>query len=554
MPGSNVGRTGGRDGAGAIVRGTVTGGREVVRGTGRVVGAARQMGGAGNPGLMRLLDVHTTAIAGDILVVIGLLAALLFTGSIADARVRVALLLGVALVPFAIVAPLIGPLLDRFRHGRRFVLAVSLFLRATLAWIISMNLDGGLVLYAATFGMILLSRGYAVARSAALARLVTTTGLRPAQASARATVFAMLAGSLAIVVGFLLAWIGPQWPLRLASLVFAVGAVVAINLPPLADTESPQTPPRPFGLPWRGRTRAPDGTPGPSILSGRLVGMAVLGGAALRLLYGFLLVFLAFTIRADGLGGGVLTINGQAPQLAVVGAAFGLGTLVATVVGMARRSGRTRPLLVTSAMLVVLVGSWAAVRFSFLSVLALCWGTAVASGLAKVGVDAAIHDRVPERDRANAVARTETLLMLTGLAGGAIGLVPNLPPRLGIALATAVTFVLLVVAIVAMRSMRASVHPGQPTPPPPVVAGELPAPGSGPPALPAPAGPSVAPTPAPAAGPAPAAPATVDAPPPPIPPQPAGPPMPARPAEAEAPPGYHIFRPSPPADPPVAGA
>jgi len=542
MPGNDVGRTGGRDAAGAIVRGTVTGGREVVRGTGRVVGAARHMGGAGNPGLMRLLDVHTAAVAGDILVVIGLLIALLFTGSVSDARTRVALFLVVAMVPFAIVAPLIGPLLDRFRHGRRFVLAASLFLRAVLAWIMSMSIDGGLALYAAAFGMILLSRGYAAARSAALARLVTTTGLRPAQASARATVFATLAGSIATVFGFALAWIGPQWPLRLASLVFVVGALVAINLPPLADTET-QTPPQPFGLPWRARTRGPDGARGPSILSGQSVGMAVLGSAALRLLYGFLLVFLAFVIRSDGLGGGVLTVNGQAPQLAVVGAAFGLGTLVASVVGMALRHRRTTPLLVTGGVLVGLAGSWAVVRFSFLSVLALCWGTAVASGLAKAGVDGAIHERVPERDRPNAVARAETLLMLVWLAGGAIGLTPGVPPRLGLALATAVTLVLLAAAIVFRRPAWASVHPGHSAPPGTVVTGGLPAPGPGPLALPA-AGTPAAAVPAPPAGPAPVAPG-VDAPPPPVPAQPTG---------TEAPPGYHIFRPTPPADPPVAGA
>src|SRR5690606_28159086 len=155
----------------------------------------------------------------------GLLTTLLFLGPVPDARTRVALFLVVAMVPFAIVAPLIGPLLDRFRHGRRFTLAASLFLRAVLAWIISMSVDGGPGLYVAAFGMILLSRMYATARSAALARLVTSTGLRLSQASARATVFAMLAGSIATVFGFITAWIGPQWPLRLASLVFAVGAV-----------------------------------------------------------------------------------------------------------------------------------------------------------------------------------------------------------------------------------------------------------------------------------------------------------------------------------------
>src|SRR5690606_7739197 len=145
-------------------------------------------------------------------------------------------------------------------------------------------------------GVLLLSRVYGVARSAALARLVPPSGLRLSQAAARAAAFATVAGAVAAAFGGAIALIGPQSPLRLASLVFAVGAIIALNLPPLADTEPPEVLPRPFGLPWRGRMRGPDGGRGESILSGRLIGTAVLATGGLRLLYGFLLVFLAFAI------------------------------------------------------------------------------------------------------------------------------------------------------------------------------------------------------------------------------------------------------------------
>lgn len=562
MPGNDASRTGGRStgAAGAVVRSTVAGGREVARGAGRAVGTARQIGGAGNPGLMRLLDVHAANSAGDILVVIGLLATIVFSDPVADARARVALFLAVTMVPFAVVAPLIGPLLDRFRHGRRFALSASMLLRAILAWIISANVDGGMWLYVAAFGVVLLSRVYGVARSAALARLVTTSGLRLSQAAARAAVFATVAAAIAAVFGGVAAWIGPQWPLRLASLVFAVGAIIALNLPPLADTEQPEVLPQPFGLPWRGRMRGPDGARGESLLSGRLIGVAVLGSGGLRLLYGFLLVFLAFAIRSDGMAGGLLVVNGQVPQLAFVGAAFGLGTLIATVVGMALRINRPVPLQATGMVLVALAGLWATVRLSFLSILMLCLCTAVASGLAKVAVDATIHERIPERDRPNAFARTETLLMLVWLAGAAIGLVPNLPVRLGIAIATLVALLAMVAAVVTAWRLRGEVLQGRPTPDAgPAMRGELlqrdPAaplalptgsavatatPASAP-VIPAPATPTQV-TPAPAA-PVVSAPAT---------PAPVTPAPPSAPTATEAPPGYHVFRPSPP-DPTGSG-
>ena len=43
-----------------------------------------------------------------------------------EARGRVALFLVLTMAPFVLLAPLIGPLLDRFRHGRRWALGTTL--------------------------------------------------------------------------------------------------------------------------------------------------------------------------------------------------------------------------------------------------------------------------------------------------------------------------------------------------------------------------------------------------------------------------------------------
>jgi hypothetical protein len=50
-------------------------------------------------------------------------------------------------------------------------------------------------------------------------------------------------------LGALAFTIGPQWPLRVASVVFLAGVVVALNLPPRADSDPPEVVPKAFHLP-----------------------------------------------------------------------------------------------------------------------------------------------------------------------------------------------------------------------------------------------------------------------------------------------------------------
>ncbi len=541
MPGNEVAKPGSE--LGKVARSAVASGKDVARSAGRAVGTARQMGGAGNTGLVRLLDAHSASTAGDILVVSGLLATIFFAGTVDDARSRVAIFLLVALVPFAILAPLINPLLDRFRSGRRFAMFFSLASRAVLAWVISFHLGGGLWLYGSAFGIILFSRVHGFARGAALARLVPPSGLRLPQAAARAAVFATLASAAAAALGGITASIGPQWPLRLAGLIYFVGAIVALTLPPLADTEGPEVLPQPIGVPWRGRRR----TTGESMLSGQLLGVTLLGSAGLRLLYGFLLIFLAFAIRSDEIGGGMLgVVAGPFVQLVLVGSSFGVGTLIATVIGTGRRVHHPVALQTTGIVLVALAAAYATIRFSLFSILTLCLVTAIASGLARVAVDATIQERVPERDRPSAFARTDTMLLLVWLAGALIGLVPHVPPRLGIGAATAAALIAGVAGVLTAWRLRGEVLRGRPaTDPDGGVNGVVLRPGAHAKALP----------PAPVAN---RPVAAITAPPPiaPVSPAPAAP-APAAPTVIEAevvetpavdnpatPPGYHVFRPT----------
>src|SRR6185503_6292037 len=63
---------------GRRVRVTATGATTASRWVGRNVGTARQLGGRGNVGMMRLLDLHAASCAGDTLITIGLAGAMFF--------------------------------------------------------------------------------------------------------------------------------------------------------------------------------------------------------------------------------------------------------------------------------------------------------------------------------------------------------------------------------------------------------------------------------------------------------------------------------------------
>jgi MFS family permease len=447
-------------GAARGVRATASGTASASKFVRRTVGSARQRGGVGNIGMMRLLDLHAVSCAGDTLVAIGLAGTIFFGVPTGEARGRVALYLLVTMVPFAVLAPLVGPMLDRFRHGRRYALAVTMLGRAVLAWIIAENLVG-LGLYPAAFGVLALSRAYGVARSAAVPRLLPP-GLGLSQAGARASVYGTFAGAVVAPLGAATFWIGPQWPLRVASLIFVVGVVVALRLPGKADSDEPETLPKMFHLPWRHRAENGD-----RVLSGPLVVATLIGSACHRAIYGFLLLFLAFAIREGDLPTSVLGI-GLSPEasLGLIGGAMGLGTFASTAIGTGLRIRRPLRIQTIGFVVVAAAGLLATLRFTLSSVVLFGLAVAVSSGLAKLAVDASIQERVPETVRASAFAHAETLLMLAWVAGAALGLIP-LGGRVGVAVAALGVFAAAVRAARVSRRLRGEVLRGRATPTPP---------------------------------------------------------------------------------------
>src|SRR3984957_2950832 len=104
-------------------RSVVTGSQRAGRGSAAAAGGANRFvhrmsgaSGAGRTGLSNLIELTAASSVGDAFVAVSLAGSLFFSASVGQARGRVALGLLITIAPYAILAPLIGPLLDRVKQ------------------------------------------------------------------------------------------------------------------------------------------------------------------------------------------------------------------------------------------------------------------------------------------------------------------------------------------------------------------------------------------------------------------------------------------------------
>src|SRR3954470_18278661 len=221
-------------GLGGAARATGRAGRLTMRQAKR----AAEAQGAGESGLSRLIQMHFFNTAGDAAVAISLAGSLFFTVPSGEARGQVALFLALTRLPFAIVAPLLGPFLDRFAHGRRWAIGATMALRAFLCWVLA----GAVVtesawVFPAALGVLVASKAYGVTRAAAVPRLLPRD-FTLVKANGRVSMSGIVAVAISAPIAGLASLAGPEWVLRYAFLLFLVATVTAIRLPSRVDSSA----------------------------------------------------------------------------------------------------------------------------------------------------------------------------------------------------------------------------------------------------------------------------------------------------------------------------
>ncbi|WP_250282786.1 MFS transporter, partial [Frankia sp. CiP1_Cm_nod2] len=417
-------------------------GAGVARGVRRLRASARR-GGAEQSGLASLVELSFVNAAGDALVTVALAGSLFFAVPTGEARSKVALYLLITMVPFVLLAPVIGPVLDRFAYGRRTALAAICLARGMLAWQLASSLDG-VAVYPLALGLLMLSRSFGVARSAVIPR-VTPRELTLVKVNSRISLVNIVAGAVAAPLGLGIAnipYIGYPWVLRICAIVYMTGVLLAFNLPGHVDSAAGEK----RAVLGAGRFRPHRD------ITGRLrralggLPVALRASLVLRGLVGFLTFYLAFLLRTSG--GNNLWLAGLA---ICAGVGSGLGVFVGG------RLGRKRPEALLMLSLLMAAGGClgAAVNYTKLTSLLAALLVTMASSTGKLGLDAIIQRDVAEDTRNSAFARSETAMQLAWVAGGATGLI-EMPGTLGFAAASAVVLGTMFVETRALHRSRAA--------------------------------------------------------------------------------------------------
>src|SRR5689334_6694076 len=274
----------------------------IARSLTRKVITASTAKGAGESGLSHLIWNQVLSYGADAMVTVALAGTVFFGASPHAQRGNVLLYLLVTMAPFALIAPVIGPALDRFQHGRRWAMGASAIGRGVLALIMAGHPTNLLVLYPCALGSLVLSKAYSVVRAAAAPRLVPR-GMTLVEANARLSVFGLAS---ALIGGGLVAGVIKVSGSYTAGLVvtavgFGICAFFAFRLPKQVDSARDPDQARPaVKLPRSPSIRAvrqwaQRGLP-PQVIT------SLQGEATLRFLSGLLTVFLAFYIETTSHG------------------------------------------------------------------------------------------------------------------------------------------------------------------------------------------------------------------------------------------------------------
>ncbi|CAN5324218.1 MAG: MFS transporter [Nocardioides sp.] len=433
QPSSGAGDKPPRSAAKTVWSGAAAAGRSVGRASRYAAHTARRAAdaqGADESGLNRLIYLHALNAAGDAAVAISLAGSLFFqvpgSSEGGSSRQQVALFLGLTMLPFAIVAPLLGPFLDRFSHGRRWAIGATMAARVFLCWILADALSTeSAAMFPAALGVLVCGKAYGVTRAAAIPRLLPV-GFTLTKANGRISMAAIVGVAVSAPIAGILALVGSEWVLRYASLLFVLAVIASILLPAKVDSsygEGTMTL-RTSGRSERGRVlvRMPAS-----------VAFALRANCAPKWLYGFLLMFMAFLLQEHPVGNLSPTWS-----LALVAGGAGLGNLIGVVAASLLKGIKPQITCTAVVILDAVAAGFCALTYGVLSLALIGLVAGVGQSLAKFSLDSSIQRDVPEVVRTSAFARSDTTLQVAWVAGGFVGIALPLNATLGLWVACAV--------------------------------------------------------------------------------------------------------------------
>ena len=382
----------------------------------------------------RLARTHALSVAGDTLLAIALADSLFFNVDPNDARWKVGAYLLLTIAPFAIVAPFLGPVMDRISGGHRYMIIGTAAVRALLMAVLVVWVQEW-QLFPLAFAMLVMGKTYAVAKSAVVPTTVPDEEAL-VRSNSRLSILSAMSGAVAGGVGVgVLRLLGAEAVIGLGVVVFISAVVLAFQIP--ATTVAV----RPEEAAERAELRG----------AGILVASSAMG--YLRGAVGFITMLLAFDLRGgidpgpDSAGVeighrvreslGLLRLDlstGGAPPwhfgVALIG--VGLGGLLGSG-GVPRLRTRLQEERILAFGLFGLTGLavLAAVSTGLAGAFIMAFAIALAAQGGKQAFDAIVQRDAPRANLGRTFSRYESRFQLVWVIGALIPVVIPLPARIG---------------------------------------------------------------------------------------------------------------------------
>jgi MFS family permease len=367
-------------------------------------------------------------VSGDALFAIGLAGSVFFSLDFTSARWRVALYLLLTIAPFAIAAPLIGPAIDRIKGGRRWIIVGSMLMRAVLAFFVVRHMNT-ILFYPEAFGMLIMQKIYSISKSAVIPSTVHSDE-ELVQANSQLTTLSSIAVVIAAVPGGILYAIGGgRATVALGAIVFAVGTILALQLPPTTVAAEPAGEAEREELRSAGITHAS-------------VAMSLIRG-----MVGFLSFMLAFEFK-----------NAGAPlwQLGLVAATAQFGFFAGSlIVPRLRRVITEERILVGSLIVTSVAGLVTAFIGGLGGAALLSMMLGVTSCSAKQAFDSIVQRDAPDANRGRSFAKFETRFQMIWVIGALIPIIIPIPSALGFGLIAIAASIAVALYLVGLRNVRA---------------------------------------------------------------------------------------------------
>lgn len=385
-------------------------------------------GGAPGP-FARLARVHVLSMGGDALMTLALAGSLFFSISPNEARGRVTLSLLLTMAPFAVVAPLLGPAIDRSRWGRRAMVIAAGAGRAVTCLLMARHIDS-LLLFPSAFGALILSKAYSVAKSSLVPSAVEHSD-ELVEANSKLAIISVVGGFAAAVPGVvILNLLDARWVLRVGAVVFVVAAVAALRIEerrgpvPVGPGHPHVHDPHAVG-PAAVHTDEERPDPEGIVRPPHTVLAAAVAMALLRAVVGFLTFLVAFGFRRL-----------DAPSWwfgVVLAASMGSGLAGAALAPRVRISVREEHILAGCLGVTALAGLMLSRQGGLVAATTMAAVVGVAAGAGKLAFDALVQRDAPEAIRGRTFARFEAGFQLVWVAGALMPVVVPAPLDLGFA-------------------------------------------------------------------------------------------------------------------------